>query len=232
MRAMRVVLRALVLFGAMALAAVGTLAYGFNFMPRCLGPLGVTPIQCLAAYIAEHPRFLPGPEPVLAPILGVAFLLALVGVGSASLLRLPSIVRLTAAAGLGAVVGLVVYELAMPRTVGGVTSTGEWITVTFGWNAAARDVAVVVGAGMALLLVAVFIGVRHDSRPVEPRRPGVVALGSLSLAGVAMLAWFASAAGEPRCTAAGTVEDAISPEQGAMVRLLETTSRLGPNDCR
>lgn len=137
--------------GVRLLAFVGVLALGFvatiflvgGQVGSCLGPLGVTEVQCIRAS-------------GVAPTVGMALpiILGLVAVAAFALFPVP---HHRARAGIvsgvaGAIVGAIAYVVLHPSSMTGATSTGEVITVPLPIDAPALvSVALVGAAGAALL---------------------------------------------------------------------------------
>lgn len=157
-------MRRLALLVAAAVVLVATLFLGSELIPVCLGPLGVTGVECLSAYIQEHPEFSPGPGRFLAPALAVSFGLVLATVLPRRGITVRWLVPLVATGITGGAAGAAHYTLARERSIEGLTSYGEWIVVPLGPNADARNVEIVVGAGVALVLVALLASWRSRLR--------------------------------------------------------------------
>ncbi len=143
--------------------AMGLLAAVFLPSPvgGCLGPIGVTGIQCAKA-TGIYPSVGPG-----MPILGASLLFAaVVGIPES-----PIGWRRLLVAGAGAGIGIAVYIWLRPTTWSGPTSTGEVITVALPFDLSALVVAGLVGASAALVLDWAWRRVRPASRGGAESRP-------------------------------------------------------------
>ncbi|MDQ3127559.1 MAG: hypothetical protein M3Q66_03770 [Chloroflexota bacterium] len=148
----------------LVIAAIVTLVVGLIFagsVLACLGPLGVTHVQCIAAFNATYDHdYAPGPAP--GAWIAVAATLLLVATAVAPWRR-PSLVAIVAIAAVGiagALVGSVVYDLTRETSLTGPTSTGAVITVAFGPNTEARLLAAAVGFGVAIVGAAIVLRAR------------------------------------------------------------------------
>jgi hypothetical protein len=133
---------------ALALVAVGVFAqllFGGETGP-CLGPLGVTPVEC-----AKVTGFVPGVG-IGLPILATALLAALLVAVPA--LRPRRQVAIASAAG-GGLVGALLFLALRPGTMEGLDSRGQWISVVRPIDGPALVVLAVVGALVGLVLATV-----------------------------------------------------------------------------
>jgi hypothetical protein len=131
--------------------AIGLIFVG-NQSIGCLGPIGVTQVQCIAAFdAANEPDWSPGPGSGAWFVTGLALLLivaAIVPLRALSRRSLAILAAFGAFGAVGAVLGAVVYDLTRPVSLTGPTSTGAVITVTYPPNADARLFDIVVGAAL------------------------------------------------------------------------------------
>jgi hypothetical protein len=109
----------------------------------CLGPLGVTAIQC-----AEATGVLPSVSPGLIALSAAALLAALIAIPDPA----GSWPRRVAAAGTGAAVGMLGYVLLRPTTWTDLTSTGSTVTLALPFDTGGLAVAGLVGATAGLLV--------------------------------------------------------------------------------
>ena len=136
----------LVLLGAIALLFLG------GQFGMCLGPLGVTPVQCAQA-TGVVPDVGIGP-PVFALTIAVAtFVVAPPPVGRGLPVVLGGI--------LGGAIGGTAFLVLRPRTMEGVDSGGTWISVARPLDACALATAVVFGALLGTILARPLPGVRR-----------------------------------------------------------------------
>lgn len=144
---------------ALLILAVGVVAAVFLPAPiaGCLGPLGVTAIQC-----AQATGILPSVGMGLPVLGGSALLAAVVGLPGAW----SSWPRVTVWVGAGALLAAAAYLLLRPTTWSGPTSTGEIITLALPLDIGALAVAALLGATSGLALA-------RATRPRRPRRPAI-----------------------------------------------------------
>lgn len=169
MRKSRVVL----IVGAILALVIGVIFVGGSVL-ACLGPLGVTHVQCIAAFNAVNdPDYAPGPASgAWIPVACAALLMAI----AIAPWRRPStraIIALAAASLAGAFVGSVAYDLTRETSLTGPTSSGEIITVAFGPSTEARLMAGAIGAGIAACTGALASAVTARRR--NPGRPQALA---------------------------------------------------------
>jgi hypothetical protein len=145
---------------AMGLLGVGVIAWlfaGGGQVGQCLGPLGVTAVQC-----AKATGVIPGTVDIGLPILGLtiaaaALVLAPVPVGRRSIAAVGAI--------LGGLLGASVYLALRPRTMDGFDSTGAWISLVRPIEddavAAAVIFGAILGAFVAIVLAALTAAARR-----------------------------------------------------------------------
>ena len=144
----------LLLVGALALILFGTQ------VGSCLGPLGVTGIQCAQAS-------------GIFPTVGLGLPLFALGVAAAVVLVVPAVLEKAEHASAGALVGslagIFVYLVARPLTWTGPTSTGEVITVGLPVDTPAAATAAILGglAGMIVMRFAAWAMWAYR----DPRQP-------------------------------------------------------------
>jgi hypothetical protein len=117
--------------------APAVLFFGGGQVAMCLGPIGVTPVQC-----AKGTGVVPGMGaglPVLATTISLALLL---------LVPIPPTRRARTAAGalVGAALGVATYLLFRPRTMEGLDSHGDWISIIRPLDGSALLTAAIIGA--------------------------------------------------------------------------------------
>ena len=129
---------------ALGIIGLGLLAAVFLGSPisQCLGPLGVTGIECARAT---------GIFPTVGVGLPVLALSALIAVSIAVPGLLRHIGRAGLAAAFGAGIAAIAYLLARPTTWTDSISTGEVIMVSLPFDAAALVTAAILGSVAALL---------------------------------------------------------------------------------
>ncbi len=126
---------------ALAVAGLVALVFAPGQVGMCLGPLGVTQVQC-----ARATGYVPGIGPGL-PILAAVATLTLLVVAPPPRIGL----AFGAAALLGAAAGTAAYAALRPRTMDGPTSSGEWISIPRPFDpAACATAAILVAAVVAL----------------------------------------------------------------------------------
>ena len=161
MRAGLFVLGAVV--GVVGLLFVGGQSIG------CLGPVGHTRIQCIAAFDDSHNvAWSPGPGDGAWIVVAIA--LALV---AAAVVRWPAVsgrgrAAMVGVAAAGALLGGFTYELTRPISLTGPISSGAVITVLFPANGEARLCDAAVGAGVASLIAGLVLGSRARARSTGP----------------------------------------------------------------
>lgn len=135
--------RLLMFAGVVALAFVVAIFVVGGQVGSCLGPLGVTEVQCIRAT-------------GITPTVGIALpiILALVALAALALFPVPRSKSLWAAIGgiAGAIVAAIGYLAFHPTSITGPTSTGEVITVQLPIDGPALVGAVVAGAAVVALL--------------------------------------------------------------------------------
>lgn len=125
----------------------------------CLGPLGVTAVQCIAAFDAAYePDWSPGPGGGTWIVASVAILFV-----SAAAVPWPALSRrslgvVVGVGVLGAALGTAIYAVTRPVSLTGPTSTGAAITVIFPGNVDAQLVDAVLGVGVAGLVAGLVLG--------------------------------------------------------------------------
>jgi hypothetical protein len=153
--------RVLLILVAVLVLVVGLVFTGGQVL-GCLGPLNVTEVQCIAAYMASTaPDYSPGPADGAWIVVALAMILSAIAILP---WRRPSLrtASLLVVAGLaGAILGAVVYELTRETSLTGPTSSGRIVTVAFGPNAADRELHAAIGAGLALIMMAVTVSRRQ-----------------------------------------------------------------------
>lgn len=152
--------RVILLIAAIVTLVVGLIFAGGSVL-GCLGPLGVTHVQCIAAFNATNdPDYAPGPAPGAWIAVAAALLLVATAVAPWRRPSLLAIVAIAAAGIIGALGGSVVYELTRETSLSGPTSSGARISVAFGPNADARLLDAAVGFGMAIVGAAIVLRAR------------------------------------------------------------------------
>ncbi len=162
--------RRVLLVGAASAAVVAILLGGGSIL-MCLGPLGVTGVQCAAGYNVTHdPDWSPGPGTTELVLIGVACLFVLAAI-------LPAVIdrpRTAGALGLlgvfGGAAGAAVYEATRLRVLSGPTSTGQSLTVDVPSNADGFRLAAVVGATLVLILAAAILRVQASRHAIAGPR--------------------------------------------------------------
>ena len=125
----------------------------------CLGPLGVTQVQCIAAFDAAHdPDWSPGPASGAWLPAALTLLLVTAAVLPWRGMSRGSIAAVAASGAVGAVLGAVVYTVTRPASLTGPTSTGAVITVIFPPNVDAQLLDAVLGAGVAIAIAGLVLG--------------------------------------------------------------------------
>ena len=129
-------------FAAWSIVALGLIAAllkGPEY-PQCLGPIGVTQIQCVSA-TGHYPN------------VGIGIMLLAIAVASATLLSIPPGVERQRGALLGAVIGPIVgggvYLLLRPTSITGPSSTGAIITLDVPFDVRALVTAAAFAAAVA-----------------------------------------------------------------------------------
>jgi hypothetical protein len=154
---------------AAALVGLAALLFVGPDLAGCLGPLGVTEVQCAAARMAADPGWSPSPiGPAGAPLTAIAGVLLVLGVTPSAASR-RAVVAILASAALGAATGAVGYEAFRPREMNGLTSSGQFITLALPASGNAQAfvmayVATIAAAGMGLAL-----RIRSRAGPAVPR---------------------------------------------------------------
>ena len=145
---------------AALILAIGLIFPG-NQSIGCLGPIGVTQVQCIAAFDAvNEPDWSPGPGNGVWFVTGLALLLIIAAIVPLRALSRRSQAILAAFGAFGAVLGAVVYALTRPVSLTGPTSIGAVITVTYPPNGDARLFDIVVGGGIAVLIAGLVLATR------------------------------------------------------------------------
>lgn len=147
------------LFALFVLLAVVLAVFAGPQVPGCLGPLGVTAVQCWAAS---------GRTPELG--LGVPLLSAALTGAALAATGLPRPPRAAAAMGAaGALVGAGIYLALRPTAMTGPTSYGAVISVGLPLDYAGVLAAGIAGAGLALAASAVLGRLRAAPAPAAGR---------------------------------------------------------------
>jgi hypothetical protein len=154
---MRSIGRILLVTAAVAALSVGLVGAGGQ-VAGCLGPLGVTHVQCIAAFNATNePDFSPGPAGGAWIAVGLASLLGVLAILPWQRPSIGEVVGLVAAGAGGPLLGAMAYELTRETSLTGPTSTGKIIIVAFGPNHAARSMDATIGAGLTIIVTAIVL---------------------------------------------------------------------------
>lgn len=170
--------RLVLVAAAMVTLFVGLVLSGGSSV-GCLGPIGVTHVQCIAAFNAAHePDYSPGPADGAWMFVGLALTLVAAAFMGARLPSIRSIAGLAAMGVAGGIMGAVVYAITRETSLTGPTSSGAIITVTFPLNAATALWYAAIGFGLAVLVAAIAVSVRARRRarvsPVEDGRRSIM----------------------------------------------------------
>ena len=160
--------RAALLVLGTVVGVVGLLFVGGQSI-GCLGPIGHTQIQCIAAFDDSHNvDWSPGPGDRAWVVAAIAIALV-----AAAVVRWPAVSGRGRAAVLGfaaagALIGALTYEVTRPVSLTGPMSSGAVITVLFPANGEARLFDAVVGAGVASLIAGLVFASRAGARSTRP----------------------------------------------------------------
>ena len=143
--------RAIALFIAAAVVLISLLLLPSGPVVGCLGPLGVTQVECTLGYnIAHDPDW--SPDPGLGGVLATAVVgLVLAGVAlTRQGLSRPTAGLLALVAAAGAVAGALVYEATRLRVLSGSTSSGRFLSIEVPSNPDSLMVGAIAGAALAV----------------------------------------------------------------------------------
>jgi hypothetical protein len=142
---------------AILIVVIGLIFFGGQ-VPICLGPLNRTWVQCIAAINAgPEPDYSPGPAEGAWVAVGAGLLLVAIAILPWRRPSIWAVAGLFEAGAVGAIIGAIAYELTRETSLTGPTSSGRIITVTFGPNAADRELHAAIGAGLAIITAAVMV---------------------------------------------------------------------------
>jgi hypothetical protein len=139
---------------------VGELAFGGGQVATCLGPIGITPIQC-----ARVTRMVPA-TPIAAPLFALT-----IAAGLLLLAPVPAGRRASAllAGAIGACAGAIAFLARAPRTWTGLGSSGSLESIDLPFDAAALATVVVIVATLGILGWAYVVG--PGLARLRPARP-------------------------------------------------------------
>jgi hypothetical protein len=146
----------------LAVAVPVALFFGGGGVVACLGPLGVTEVQCAKA------TGLFSSVGLGAPLLALAIALALVVAVPVARRGLAATLIL---AGGGAALGAALFLAFWPRTLDGFDSRGQWLSVSRPLDLAALATAVIAGAVVGFVIGAAWSRRSNPSHPEAGRLP-------------------------------------------------------------
>jgi len=136
-----------------------------DLYPTCLGPLGVTLVQCVAGYDrTADPDWSPGLGPRSLVFGGLVCLFVLAAALSSGLMTRRLGRPLTVAGLAGALLGGLLYEATRMRVLSGPTSTGDFISVAVPTNPTALALTAIVCATLATMASAVVFRIQASRR--------------------------------------------------------------------
>jgi hypothetical protein len=138
--------RWLVIAAAGAIAVLGGLVLAGGSVAMCLGPIGVTQVQCVAAIDASGPDWSPGPAPGTWIAVGLPIAVAAAAIVPWRRLSRRSLAIVFALGLAGAVGGATGYDATRATGMTGPTSSGEIISVDLPANEEARRLDAAIGA--------------------------------------------------------------------------------------